>query len=466
MVTRLRRAVLPRIDPALRPVAEPRSTGIVHLGLGAFHRAHQAVFTEDAMAATGDDRWGICGFSQRSAAVRDRLAPQDGLYTVQAKDDAEVQLRVLGPLREVRHAGDDPDVLTARLTAEATQIVSLTVTEKGYLGGGVIGRLVRGLEARAAADAGPLTVLCCDNIPQGGAVLAGLVDDFCARRGTAAHAWIHENVRFPSSMVDRIVPAATASDRAEAATRLGFDDHAPVVTEPFRQWVIEDDFASDRPAWEAAGALLVADVSPYERMKLRLLNGSHSMLAYLGGLAGKEHIADAMAEPAFAELAGRLMDDDITPTLYGLDGFDLRAYKRSLLNRFANRGLRHRTAQVATDGTQKLPQRLLDPARDCLAAGREPLWIALAIAAWMRYVSAGHTDDGAPIIVHDPLSADIHKIVAARPDPRRMVDELLSVFGGDLGADRDFRGLVVMCLERLIKQGAAPAVRSLLRGAG
>ncbi|GAA0943650.1 mannitol dehydrogenase family protein [Nonomuraea longicatena] len=408
----------------------PSAVGVVHLGLGAFHRAHQAVYTEEAMAATGDDRWGICGATQRSTTVADQLGPQDGLYTVSTGGPPQV----VGAITEVLPPGDER--LTAALAHPGTRVVTLTITEKGYAPGSpAVAALVAGLRARARADAGPITVLSCDNLPGNGAVLAGLVR---AAAGDGLAEWIAGQVRFPSSVVDRMVPATTPEDLAEVARRLGLEDRGAVVAEPFRQWVIEDDFAGERPAWERAGALLVADAEPYERMKLRLLNGSHSMLAYL---SRHEYVRDAVAE--LAEPVAGLMEE-VTPTLGALPGFDLDAYKASLLERFANPRLRHRTAQIAADGSQKLPQRLLDPARELLAAGREPRWIARAVAGWMRYVTTASTLD-------DPL-ADRLRV----PEPDKVVltvDRLLAVsavFGEDLPADQVFRDLVTESLAELI----------------
>ncbi|WP_246090525.1 mannitol dehydrogenase family protein [Nonomuraea deserti] len=441
---RLSRATLSRVAPDARPLAEPRATGVVHLGIGAFHRAHQAVYTERAMAATGDDRWGICGASQRSTDVADRLRPQDCLYGVRAGEEA----RVVGSVREVLVPGDD---LAARLSAPEAAVVTLTITEKAYRPDprGAIGKLVAGLRARAAADAGPLTVISCDNLPGNGTILAGLVADLCE---PPLLGWVAENATFPASMVDRIVPATTRADLDDMAARLGVTDLGAVVTEPFTQWVIEDRFAGDRPAWERAGALLVGDVRPYERMKLRLLNGSHSAIAYLSGAA---HVSEAVGDPVFAGFLRRLMDDDLSPTLDGLEGFDLTRYKESLLARFANPGLRHRVAQIAMDGSQKLPQRLLDPARERLAGGHEPRWIALAVAGWMRYVTTAR-DLSDPLA--DRLRGDETASAAATVNRLMAIEE---IFGADLPGDRVFRALVTDCLERLDAGGLPATLRAL-----
>jgi fructuronate reductase len=478
-MARLALGALPDLPAAQRPLVDPAAlgVGIVHLGIGAFHRAHQAVFTEEAVAAAGGD-WGICGVTQRSRAVLDQLQPQDGLYSVLVRGE-DTSLRVAGAVRDLLFAAEEGERLQSLLAAPSTRLVTLTVTEKGYrhdpatgrlrrtdpdvaadLAGDalprtVVGQLVRGLQARRAADAGPITLLSCDNLPANGEVLRGLVTDFCEALpdGASLAAWVAESVAFPSSMVDRIVPATTDDDRAEAARLLGVEDRGVVVTEPFRQWVVEDHFAAGRPAWERAGAVLTADVAPYEAMKLRLLNGSHSTLAYLGALAGHAYVADAMADPGIAGVVAHLMADDVEPTLTVPDGFDVAAYQRELIERFHNPALRHRTVQIAMDGTQKLPQRLLGTIRDALARGAEPRFACLGVAAWMRYVWTADTVD-------DPMADRLRSLTADAATPQAAVDALLSlkeVFGEDLPANGRFRDLVTESLEALTKGGVAAA---------
>jgi fructuronate reductase len=493
MTARLSLAGLDSLDPAFQPVVDPRDlrVGIVHLGLGAFHRAHQAVFTENAMAATGSTEWAICGVTQRSRDVVDQLEPQDGLYTLSERD-AETVLRVRGPLRELLSAQDQAAQLLQRIASPTIRIVTLTVTEKGYrhdpasgrLRQGdpeiradadgraprtVVGRLVRGLQERARLDSGPMTVLCCDNLPRNGATLRGLVADFCALLPAAEEGaltdWIAGNATFPSSMVDRIVPATTAADLREVAATLGFQDLAAVVAEPFSQWVIEDDFCTPRPAWESAGVAVTSDVTPYEKMKLRLLNGAHSALAYLGVLAGYDDVAAFFELDDVRAYVRALMDAEVTPTLEVPAGFDLEKYKDQLMRRFANPALRHRTAQIAADGSQKLPQRLLDTIRQRLNAGSQPRLAALGVAGWMRYVSAAVTDDGMPFIVDDPLAQRCAQLIAGADRPAGVVDALLTlhqVFGADLPTDGVFRTLVIDALELLTNCGALGAVRDSL----
>ncbi|MGH3321842.1 MAG: mannitol dehydrogenase family protein [Streptosporangiaceae bacterium] len=489
---RLSLASLPGLPRRLRPRVDPAGlrVGIVHLGIGAFHRAHQAVYTDDALAASPGD-WGICGVTERSAAVVRQLRPQDGLYTVLERGEHGVGLRTIGAVRDVLFAGESPRELRNLLADPAVRIVTITVTEKGYhhdpasgrlriddptvgadLGGGeprtVVGQLVRGLEARRTAEAGPLTVVSCDNLPGNGRLLRGLVEQFCLRlppgEGDRILGWMADHVTFPNTVVDRIVPATTSDDLAAARERLGVADEGVVVAEPFSQWVIEDRFVTDRPRWEAGGAVLTDDPGPYEDAKLRLLNGSHSALAYLGALGGFTHIADAVREPLLAEVVDRLMRDDVVPTLREPPGVDLGEYCHTLLTRFANPALRHRTTQVAMDGSQKLPQRLLGTARDRLAAGAEPRYVTLAVAAWMRYVSAAESDDGAPLPVDDPLADRLR--VADPRDPHAVAAGLFGLteaFGEGLPASPVFRDLVTGWLERLTAKGVLATVRDALR---
>jgi fructuronate reductase len=480
----LPRDVAPRVDPCALAV------GIVHLGIGAFHRAHQAVYTEDAIAAAGGE-WGICGVTQRSPAVVDQLGPQDGLYTLAQRDGAGERLRVIGAVRELHWVAADPGAVLERMAAPATRVISLTVTEKGYhqdpatnrlaldspdvaadlADGGirtVVAQLARGLARRREADGGPVTVLCCDNLPDNGNVVRGLVADFVDRSPgcDGLGDWIAANVTFPSSMVDRITPASTEEDLARIAGALGARDDGAVVTEPFTQWVIEDDFAAGRPAWEQAGAIMTGDVRPYEQIKLRLLNGAHSTLAYLAVLAGDEFVSDAVAPQApFLEVLRTLMAADVAPTLAVPDGFDLGAYQAELLDRFANPALAHRTLQIAMDGSQKLPMRLLGTIRDRRRAGAQAPVATLGVAAWMRFVSARRADDGRPLTVEDPLASEIARRLAGREDAEPVVNELLAmdqIFDQELAADGEWRALLTDRLHALARDGAERTARQIV----
>ncbi|MGO4569816.1 mannitol dehydrogenase family protein [Rhizobium sp. 2YAF20] len=382
--------------------------GIVHIGIGAFHRAHQAVYTDDALAQEFGD-WGIVGASLRSTGIVQALREQDCLHSVITRDRSGDSARIVGSTVKAIAATEDPEALLSYLSDPAIRIVMLTVSEKAYgldaqTGGldithsavahdlscprepvGAIGFLTEGLARRHEQGHQPFTVLCCDNLPGNGHIVRRLVLEMATRRDTDLSKWIETEGRFPSSMVDRIVPAATAATRERAAGITGARDELALETEPFTQWVIEDSFVSGRPLWEAGGALLVDAVEPYEKMKLRLLNGSHSLIAYLGQLRGLEYVRDVMADADYQQIVRRHMLAAL-PTLDPVPGIDLAAYIDQLIARFANPAIAHRTAQIAMDGTQKLPQRIFAPASDALAAGHDADTFAYATALWIGYV--------------------------------------------------------------------------------
>jgi fructuronate reductase len=489
-MARLSAATLDRL-PA--DVARPRydrarvRTGIVHLGIGAFFRAQQAVLIDDALGA-GDLSWGIVGASLRSPDTGDALAPQDGLYTLAVRDQSGSRHRVIGALREVLVAPENPEKLLRAMSDPSVRIVSLTVTEKGYCHDPASGKLdethpdirhdieaphqprsapgflLEALARRRAAGVAPFTVLTCDNLPSNGRTVHGVLARLAELRGGDLGRYIAAEVACPSTMLDRIVPATTAEDRAEVAAAIGLEDAWPVIAEPYSLWVVEDRFPAGRPQFARGEIELVADVAPWERMKLRLLNGSHSTLAYLGYLAGYATIAETMTDPNFVALVRGLMDEEISPTIVVPPGADLASYKRSLQARFANPALKHRTWQIAMDGSQKLPQRLLGTARERLQAGAPIPRIALAVAAWMRYV-AGRDENGQAIDVRDPLAVRLRQIAdAAGPVAERLAPALLAVeeiFGRDLAADPRFAQPVTAALERLYAVGAKRASAEL-----
>ncbi len=490
MPGRLAPATLARLPQTVRRPGYDRTrlpVGIVHLGLGAFHRAHQAVYTDDALAKAPGP-FGVCGVSLRSGAMRDRLAPQGGLYTVLTRSAGGERLRIVGCLKELLVGPDDPAAVVQRIADPQVAIVSLTVTEKGYCHDpatgaldvghpdiahdlaaperprSAVGVLVAGLALRRRRDGAPPTVLCCDNLPHNGRTLRGVALAFARRRDEALARWLEAEVAFPCTMVDRIVPASTADDIVAVEARLGLRDAAPVVAEPFSQWVIEDRFGGPRPAWEQVGAELVADVAPYEAMKLRLLNGSHSALAYLGWLAGFEHVYEVMAVPEFTAFVRGMMAE-VAPTVQVPT--DLAAYQALLLERFADPAIRHRTAQIAMDGSQKLPQRLLGPIRDQLRAGGPIRHLALAVAGWIRY-AAGRDERGRAIAVADPLAARLLAIgTQAGADPEALVAGFLGlreVFGDDLPREARFVREVSAALGALVERGARAAVAECVAG--
>jgi fructuronate reductase len=460
------------------------TAGIVHLGIGAFHRAHQAVVIDDLLAKGATD-WGIIGASLRSSDTQDALAPQDCLYTVAIRSGTETEHRVIGSVLATEVARTDPERLIARMADPATRIVSLTITEKGYCHTPQTGELDEGhpdirhdlknpeaprsaagfigaaLARRKDLGLAPFTVLSCDNLPANGVTVGRILQRFAHLRSPDLGKWVADEVAFPSTMVDRIVPETTDADRAAVAAALGIIDAWPVVTEPFTQWIVEDRFPTGRPDFAAAGVQLVQDVTPFEHMKLRLLNASHSALAYLGYLAGHETIAAAMADHRFAAFARQVMDDAAV-TLTMPAATDLATYCAALLKRFSNPALHHRTQQIAMDGSQKLPQRLLGTMRDRLALNLPIDTHALAVAGWMRYVT-GTDEQGRTIDVRDPIAAELADIAkTSGPVADRLAPALLSVSAvfGALGTDPRMRQAVTAALARLYHLGAGRALRA------
>lgn len=470
----------PRYDrAALQP-------GIVHLGIGAFMRAHLAVATEAAIDADGDPRWGIVGVSLRHGDTRDALAPQDGLYTLALRDADEAgrarqRLQVIGCVLQVRVAPEDPAAVLAAIAASATRIVSLSVTEKGYahdpatraLNFGhpdivhdlahpdaprsAAGFIVHALARRRTAGLAPLTLLSLDNLPSNGHTLQGLVLAFAERVDPALARWIADGCTFPNSMVDRIVPRTTADDRGQVDAQLSLRDAWPVIAEPFFDWAVEDRFAAGRPAWDRGGARFVAEAAPWETLKLRMVNGTHSAIAYLGATAGWHTVDVAIGQAALHAFIEALMRDEIEPTLPALPGLDSAAYRTSLLARFANPALAHRTQQIAMDGSQKLPQRLLGTVRDRLAKQQPIARLGLAIASWLHYLR-GRDERGEPYPIDDPLADDLVALARraeALPDPRartEMLTRYAPVFG-DLAGAPALVAAVAPALESLRAQG-------------
>jgi fructuronate reductase len=465
--------------PLMRSEGPRPGVGIVHLGPGAFFRAFVAPWVAEAMAASGGD-WGIVGVSLRSAADRDALAPQGFAYTAVELGEREVA-RVVEVVEDVLVAPEDPEAVLARMADPGVRIVSLTVTEKGYCHSPATGRLamdhpdivhdlgaalprsapgflVRALARRRAAGLRPFTVMSCDNLPSNGRLVRGVVLDFARAVDPALADWIAAEGRFPSTMVDRITPAVTGEDRARVERLTGRRDMGPVLHEPFRQWVVEDDFVDGaRPDFGAVGVELVGDVTPYEHMKLRMLNGTHSALAYLGYLAGHETIAETVADPVFAGFVRRLWAREIIPAVDAPPGVDLVAYAEALMARYRNPAIRHRTWQIAMDGSQKLPQRILGTMAEGLEAGRDVPGLALVVAGWMRYVG-GRDESGQPIDVRDPMAARL-RALAEGADPVAGLLGVREVFPEAISAR--LAGPVGAAYGRIAALGARGAVAEL-----
>lgn len=435
---------------------------IVHLGIGAFHRAHQAMFTDAALAATSDLSWGLVGAGVISADMKNALMPQDGLYALAEMGADSEKVKIIGSIIDVFGGAEDAEKLLAKMSDVSTRIVSITVTEKGYyldLATGklqinapaiaadlaspatpktILGLIVQALKARKAKGIKPFTVMSCDNLPNNGKLAKAAVLAFAREADADLASWIEANVCFPCTMVDRITPATTDADRAHVNSVIGMEDAWPVVTEQFYQWVIEDQFTMGRPEWDKVGAIFSDEIECWENMKLRCLNGSHSTLSYMGQLTGRETVADAMGLPLITDLLDKLWSE-ISEVLHAPKGVNPADYIESLKLRFRNPALKHRTAQIACDGSQKLPQRLLAPLRDRIAKGLASPAIATAVAAWMHFVVKTAYTPGA--VLSDPLAAEILVQAKMSTDAASIVRNLLAIkviFGTDLPENAAF----------------------------
>ena len=444
---------LPRYDRGATRIS------VVHFGPGAFHRVHQACYLDDLLHQ--DPGWGICGVSLKTSGVRDALSPQDRLYTLAVLDE-ESSFRVIGAIRELLVATENPSAVFARLCAPEIRLVTSTVTEKGYclaadgsldqlhpdiqhdLGTpgvpvSVIGYLVEGLRRRREAKLAPFTVVCCDNLADNGGRLRRAVTQLAGARSPDLAAWIEAEVAFPRTMVDSITPATDDALRARVRGALGVEDRWPVQREAYVQWVIEQDPRSCAPELRPVGVIVTNDVAAYERAKLRVLNGAHSSLAYLGTLAGHQTVAEAMTDPDLVRFVQTMMVEDVLPTLTAPRELDLRQYVDAVLRRFRNRAIRHPLAQIAWDGSQKLPFRLFGTIRDALTTGRPIDRLCIPIAAWMHFVRQ-RALKGERVV--DPLAEKLFEI-GRETEGHAVVDlrrffEIESVFPPDLIAEPRF----------------------------
>jgi fructuronate reductase len=480
---RLSRAALAGLGGDIRrPFHGPATTriGVLHFGPGAFHRAHQAAYLDDLLAI--DPRWAICGVSLHSSAVRDALDPQDGLYTLALQGEHE-SLRVISSIHALLCAPLQQQAVLARLQDPHVRLVTLTITEKGYCLAGedldlahpdivhdlanpatprsAIGYLVAGLAARRAADVAPFTVLSCDNLAGNGLKLRKATLHHARLLDPALAAWIEARVAFPCSMVDSITPATDEALRERVAQRLGCTDAWPIQRETYTQWVVEDRFCNDRPPLEQVGVTMSHDVAGHDRAKLRLLNGAHSTLAYLGLLLGLETVGDAMRHAPLARHVERLMRESIAPAIALPTDLDAAHYIADILVRFRNPAIRHRLSQIAWDGSQKIPVRLLGTIADALARGRDIAPLCLSVAAWMAFVRR-QAREGVALV--DPLDAQLTAIGKActgdvAGDAARFL-ALDAVFA-PLSADGRFRAAMVEACAALGDGSPAAVARAL-----
>jgi fructuronate reductase len=406
--------------------------GVAHIGMGAFHRCHQAEYTDDMLEALFGD-WGVVGINLHPPRLGELLAPQDHLYSRTLRRGARSETRLIGSILRSVDIVDAPSAEAAiqALAAPTVHVVTMTITEKGYglipatgaldrenaavradIEGGrpprtVLGLLASALERRRVTRAPAPTLLSCDNIPSNGALLRSALIAFAATRSAPLAHWIEAHVAFPGSMVDRIVPATTGDDVASISESIGLIDHAAVVGEPFRQWVIEDRFAADRPPWDLAGVQFVRDARPFEKIKMRILNGAQSTLSHWGALAGFEFSYEAAADPVLLTLVRRMLEFETVPGLANVEGMDLEGYVDAALIRIGNSAIRHRCHQIGTDGSQKIVQRLVDPLRERLAAGQTAPLLTLAVAGWIAYALGGAQRFGRRWSPSDPWAETI-----------------------------------------------------------
>ena len=465
-MTRLNTSTLPGLPPAVQTPPYSRAAlapAIVHLGVGGFHRAHEAVYCDDLLTQ-GDGDWGIVGVGLRpeDQAMREALVPQNGLYTLVTRDADGDTARVIGSLTRYLFAPQQDAEVRAALAAPTTRIVSLTITEGGYEDptGPAWTHLASALKTRRAQGIAPFTVLSCDNLQSNGEAARRALVAAASARDAALADWVQANVVFPNAMVDRITPQTTDSDRALVRTEFGIDDAWPVVCEPFRQWIIEDNFPQGRPAWENAGAQFVSDVHPYESMKLGLLNGSHFAMAYLGFLAGFETVPAVMANADFRQFISRLMDDEATPLLPPVPGIDLTDYKVTLLHRFDNPAIKDQITRLCLDGAPKFPKYLRPALERAIETSGSRRLLTLALAGWLRYLT-GEDEQGREYPIQDPRAEELRPLArAGRTDPRPLL-AVTDIFGS-LGESPALVRDLAADLESLYARGAQATLATAL----
>ncbi len=464
------------------------SSGMAHIGVGNFHRAHQALVIDDLAAAGLASDWGILGIAMLPSdePIARAMQEQDGLYTlVEKHSDGTWDYRIIGSIRDVIFAPDDREAAVEALSDSRIRIVSLTITEGGYnfdrLTGEfmldtptvasdlssdgspstVFGLVCAALKARRERGVPAFTVMSCDNIQHNGDVAKEMFTAFARAKDPELAQWINDNVAFPNSMVDRITPVTTDEDRRVVSESIGLDDECPVLCEPFFQWVVEDNFPAGRPAWEEARVQVTSDVSPYEKMKLRLLNASHQGLAYFAYLMGYRYVHDAAQDPLMADFLRRYMDEEATPTLDPLPGVDLDAYKAELIDRFANPEVRDTVARLAAESSDRIPKWLLPVVRERIAQGGSVALSAAIVASWARYAE-GIDEHGEAIDVVDPLREELIPIARSQVVNPVAFIENRALFG-DLVDDESFRGPYLEALDRLHRTGARATLEWLTK---
>jgi len=460
---RLDRSLLPKLPPSVRQPQYDRESlqiGMAHIGVGAFHRCHQADFIDDMLEARFG-RWGVLGVNLTVPSLADLLIPQGCLYSRTLRQGARAETRIVGALRQVIDVTDkaSADAAINALGGPAISVVTVTVTEKGYclvpstgaldldnpalrsdLEGNLpsrtlLGLLALALDQRRRNAGGPLTLISCDNVPSNGARLGAAMRKFAALRSAELARFIEDRVAFPSTMVDRIVPATAPEDVDKVSEALGARDPAAVVGEPFRQWVIEDRFAGERPPLDLAGATFIADAKPYEQIKMRVLNAAQSTLAHQGALVGHAFTYEAAVDPVLAALTRKMLEQETATTLPKLAGMEVAPYIDQSMARIRNTAIRHRCHQIGMDGSQKIVQRLVDPLRERLEASQSAGLLILAVASWIAYGLSGAHRFGARWTPSDPYAETLVAIGEKNADWSDLAKAVLtitSIFGGDM----------------------------------
>ena len=486
----LNKTSLSELDAAVRvPVYDQQALQphIVHLGVGGFHRAHQAVYLDDLLVLSDTERWGEIGVGvlPSDARMRDALRGQDFLFTVVERSASVQSARVIGSMVGYILAAGDREAAIEAMAAASTRIVSLTITEGGYYldeGTGKffpehpeiqrdlaqpeqprtsIGLIVEALQRRRLRGLPPFTVMSCDNLQENGHVTKQVMLGYAGRRDPALEQWIAEQVTFPNSMVDRITPGTTPDDLDFVATRFGVKDAWPVMTEPFRQWVIEDNFCNGRPAWERVGAELIGDVAPYETMKIRLLNGSHLAMAYLGALAGHTYVHEILADAVLRDFISAFMEE-VTPVVPVIPGTSVTDYKQTLLDRFSNPNINDQVTRICSEGSAKVPKWLLPSVTELLSRGvRIPL-LTLVVGSWIFYFGQDNDELGKPLQVVDARRAELTQLARRSPlDPRPLLSDR-SIFGERLPAMPEFVEGVSQAMAALARDGVHETLRKAL----
>ena len=460
-------------------------SGILHMSVGGFHRSHQAVYMDMFLNKTPSD-WMITGVGllPNDKDNLDALERQDGLYAVLERAPNKDDVRIVGSIGPVIHAPSNPQGVIDRIASLETKILSLTITEKGYyyddqrnlnLSHPAIvndlkletpqtayGYIVLGLRARIAANAGPITIMCCDNLPGNGHITQHLVMQFTNACDKEVAAWISENVSFPNAMVDRITPVTTDKIRDILSADFGIDDAWPVVCEDYLQWIIEDNFIAGRPAIETVGAQFVAEVDPYEKMKVRLLNGSHSALSYVSYLLGHREVDKAMADPLVSKFVRAYMDECITPSVPDVPGIDLTAYKDKLISRFANPSISDQVQRLAEDGSQKIRNAIVPPLEFQMEKGASVKWIALALAGWFRYLT-GTDEQDAAITIKDPMADKLTAVAKANGTSAAALLSVEEIFGPGMADKQAIASEMQKWLDMIYANGMKATLESALK---